>query len=89
MSEQLSPAVRIAGKPTGPGTFTVQSATDPSQSWAVEWQSPRTHWCGCPSFAKSRENKCRHVAAVFAAIEQEWQQRRLQESDARKERVAS
>lgn len=86
MSEQVAPAVRVAGKITGPGTFTVQSATDPSQSWTVEWQSARTHWCGCPAFARSRENTCRHVQAVFDAIALEWEQRRASEKH---ERIAS
>jgi hypothetical protein len=89
VSEQLAPAVRVNGKTTGPGTFTVRSATDPSQSWTVEWQSARTHWCGCPAFARSKENKCRHVEAVFAAIAREWQQRRAADVAARKEEIAS
>lgn len=87
MSEQLSPAVRIVGAITKAGTFTVQSATDPDSFWVVEWINAHSKWCGCPAFTKA--SNCRHVRAVFAAIEQEWQQRRLQESEARKERVAS
>lgn len=79
MSEQLSPAVRVAGTPTGPGTFQVQSATDPTQSWTVEWQSPRTHWCGCPAFARS--NRCRHSQAVFDQIALEWHARRAAEKE--------
>ena len=89
MSEQLAPAVRVAGVPTKQGTFTVQSATDPAQSWVVEWGSARTHWCGCPAFARSKENKCRHVEAVFRVIETEWQERRRADVSARKEKVAS
>jgi hypothetical protein len=77
----LAPAVRVAGKITGPGTFTVRSATDPSQSWTVEWQSPKTHWCGCPKFAK--DNRCRHSLAVFDAIALEWEKRRQSEKHER------
>lgn len=83
----LAVAARTAGKPTGPGSFAVQSATDPERSWVVEWQSPRTKWCGCSAFARSRENTCRHVQAVFGAIEREWAARRAKESIERK-RVA-
>lgn len=79
-------AVRVSGNPTGAGTFTVQSATEPEQSWAVEWQNAKTHWCGCPRFAK--DHRCRHSLAVFAAIEREWQDRRANEKQQR-ERIAS
>lgn len=81
MSEQLSPAVRIAGTPTGSGEFTVVSATDPNYSWVVTWQNARTHHCGCTAFSKA--HTCRHVKAVFAAIEQEWQRRRAHEAQNR------
>lgn len=73
-------ARRISGNPTKPGDFAVRSATDPEREWVVLWQSPKTHWCGCPAFAKA--NRCRHSLAVFAAIEGEWAARRTNERKA-------
>jgi hypothetical protein len=78
MTEQAR-VIRVAGEITGAGTFAVRSATDPDQSWTVEWVNARSHWCGCPAFARSRENTCRHVRAVFEAIRGEWGQRRINE----------
>jgi len=63
-------AVRVAGAAPGPGAFEVASATDPGRRWVVEWRSARTHWCGCPRFA--RAGRCRHVQAVFEAIKAEY-----------------
>lgn len=89
MKGQSPVAVRIDGQPTGAGTFRVESMSAPGQSWAVEWESPRAVWCGCPAFARSHNQRCKHVLAAFTAVTREWVERRTAEVKPRVERIAS
>ena len=68
----MSVAVRTAGEPCGPGEFAVPSRTFPGETWAVVWQTPELHFCGCP--AHHRRQSCRHVQAVALAVEVEARQ---------------
>ena len=65
----MSAATRLSGEPAGKGTFAVPSATFPGEHHVVIWVSEGAHWCGCQGF--TRQQRCRHAAAVALAVETE------------------
>lgn len=65
----MTVAIRLDGEACEPGSFAVESLSNPPYKWVVLWQTEDLSWCACPWF--TRTGGCRHSLATAETVGEE------------------